>query len=104
MNFPARLRFQGVYLQNTEANVFVEAVATLGPEHLARIDVGYDYYQIVDLDDDFSATSVPYRIIGEDSTEVDLDQKERLRRFRISNANKGSTPWNKGRKHSAGML
>lgn len=32
----------------------------------------------------------------------ELDEKERLRRERISKANKGNTPWNKGRKHSAG--
>lgn len=32
----------------------------------------------------------------------ELDERERLRRERISKANKGNTPWNKGRKHSAG--
>ncbi|XP_019430296.1 PREDICTED: uncharacterized protein LOC109337708 isoform X2 [Lupinus angustifolius] len=32
------------------------------------------------------------------------DEKERLRRMRISNANKGQTAWNKGRKHSAETL
>ncbi|GKV09684.1 hypothetical protein SLEP1_g21146 [Rubroshorea leprosula] len=32
---------------------------------------------------------------------VDLDERERLRRMRISKANKGNIPWNKGRKHSA---
>uniref|UniRef100_A0A7N0T2M7 Nuclease associated modular domain-containing protein n=1 Tax=Kalanchoe fedtschenkoi TaxID=63787 RepID=A0A7N0T2M7_KALFE len=31
---------------------------------------------------------------------VELEQKERLRRERISKANKGNSPWNKGRKHS----
>lgn len=33
---------------------------------------------------------------------VELDEKERLRRNRISKANKGNTPWNKGRRHSPG--
>jgi hypothetical protein len=32
----------------------------------------------------------------------ELDERESLRRMRISKANKGCTPWNKGRKHSAG--
>lgn len=34
----------------------------------------------------------------------ELDERERLRRERISKANKGNTPWNKGRKHSAETL
>lgn len=33
----------------------------------------------------------------------DMDEKERLRRQRISEANVGKHPWNKGRKHSPGM-
>ncbi|KAJ1390774.1 Nuclease associated modular domain 3 [Sesbania bispinosa] len=33
-----------------------------------------------------------------------LDEREKLRRMRISKANKGNTPWNKGRKHSAETL
>lgn len=34
------------------------------------------------------------------SSEDEVEEKERLRRSRISKANKGKTPWNKGRKHS----
>ncbi|OEL36277.1 hypothetical protein BAE44_0002704 [Dichanthelium oligosanthes] len=34
----------------------------------------------------------------------DVDERERLRRMRISRANKGNTPWNKGRKHSPETL
>lgn len=37
---------------------------------------------------------------SEDSEEV--SERERLRRMRISRANKGLTPWNKGKKHSPG--
>ncbi|KAL5230884.1 hypothetical protein ABZP36_029660 [Zizania latifolia] len=33
-----------------------------------------------------------------------LHERERLRRLRISQANKGNTPWNKGRKHSPETL
>ncbi|CAL5004500.1 unnamed protein product [Urochloa decumbens] len=36
--------------------------------------------------------------------EEDVDERERLRRMRISQANKGNTPWNKGRKHSPETL
>lgn len=32
----------------------------------------------------------------------EIDEKEKLRRMRISKANKGNVPWNKGRRHSAG--
>ncbi|CAL0311275.1 unnamed protein product [Lupinus luteus] len=33
-----------------------------------------------------------------------VDEREKLRRMRISKANKGNTPWNKGRKHSPETL
>lgn len=36
--------------------------------------------------------------------EQPLDENEKLRRLRISKANKGNTPWNKGRKHSPETL
>lgn len=38
------------------------------------------------------------------SEEEPLDEREKLRRSRISKANKGNTPWNKGRKHSPETL
>lgn len=38
---------------------------------------------------------------GTDDQPVVLDDREALRRSRISDANKGKQPWNKGRKHSA---
>ncbi|WZZ65418.1 uncharacterized protein LOC106418665 isoform X1 [Brassica napus] len=34
----------------------------------------------------------------------DVDDSEKLRRMRISKANRGNTPWNKGRKHSPETL
>lgn len=35
---------------------------------------------------------------------IDMEEKEMLRRMRISKANKGNVPWNKGRKHSPETL
>ena len=35
--------------------------------------------------------------------EREMDQREKTRRERISKANKGNVPWNKGRKHSPGL-
>ncbi|XP_010542348.1 PREDICTED: uncharacterized protein LOC104815594 [Tarenaya hassleriana] len=40
--------------------------------------------------------------VDEDVEQV--DERERLRRMRISKANRGNTPWNKGRKHSPETL
>lgn len=45
------------------------------------------------------------RLVGhKEEAEEDLNERERLRRLRISKANKGNTPWNKGRKHSQGVV
>uniref|UniRef100_A0A0E0M695 Nuclease associated modular domain-containing protein n=1 Tax=Oryza punctata TaxID=4537 RepID=A0A0E0M695_ORYPU len=40
----------------------------------------------------------------EEEKEDAVDERERLRRMRISKANKGNTPWNKGRKHTPETL
>ncbi|XP_062204930.1 uncharacterized protein LOC133906975 [Phragmites australis] len=47
---------------------------------------------------------IRYPMKEEVGGEEDLDERERLRRLRISKANKGNTPWNKGRKHSPETL
>jgi hypothetical protein len=41
---------------------------------------------------------------GNEEDDEAVDEREKMRRMRISQANKGNTPWNKGWKHSPGML
>lgn len=78
----------------------IKAVATLEPKCLANKEDGHKISENAQLDIDFDASKVQAESSSADSTE--LGEKERLRRIRISKANKGNTPWNKGRKHSAG--
>lgn len=85
-------------LRRTErrcGGLIVKAVATVEPRCSIRrngnLHLAFD-----------SATSPPLAET-QSSTEdsADLDQKEQLRRKRISKANSGKRPWNKGRQHSA---
>ena len=50
-----------------------------------------------------SAGAVGTDLLAVEEEAEDVDERERLRRTRISLANKGNTPWNKGRKHSPGI-
>ncbi|KAL4306052.1 hypothetical protein S83_054682 [Arachis hypogaea] len=51
------------------------------------------------------ANSAPgFHLDSSDEESQELDEREKLRRMRISKANKGNTPWNKGRKHSPETL
>lgn len=50
-----------------------------------------------------SAGAVGTDLLEMEEQAEDVDERERLRRTRISLANKGNTPWNKGRKHSPGI-
>ncbi|MCD7450963.1 hypothetical protein HAX54_009111 [Datura stramonium] len=43
-------------------------------------------------------------VTEQQSPSEELNEREKLRRMRISKANKGNTPWNKGRKHSPETL
>lgn len=70
--------------------ILIKAVATFEPKSLAA--KGGKCMDSKELE--------PPEFSDEESEQV--DEKEKLRRKRISKANKGNTPWNKGRKHSAG--
>ena len=77
----------------------IKAVATLEPKCVVNNDElsGRNKSK---LGVDKTSPTVQIQSSSEDSAE--LDEKEKLRRMRISKANKGNTPWNKGRKHSPG--
>ncbi|KAG5248821.1 stress response protein [Salix suchowensis] len=82
----------------------IKAVATFEPKSLVRKGDGKrktspENEQIAANSDTLLAQ---VDSSGEDS--MALDDKEKLRRKRISNANKGNMPWNKGRKHSPETL
>jgi NUMOD3 motif len=71
------------------------ALATIRSEMLAPI---YSSESQIGADYNFGA---PQDVSQEDS---DVDEREKLRRSRISRTNKGNIPWNKGKKHSPGWF
>ncbi|KAL2462399.1 hypothetical protein Fot_53636 [Forsythia ovata] len=82
--------------------VMIKAVATLESTSTTRKN---DYQNALRMDVDSRSSNgfmVGRQSSSENSTEV--DERETLRRLRISKANKGNRPWNKGRKHSPETL
>ncbi|CAL5439358.1 unnamed protein product [Camellia sinensis] len=88
------------HIEMQRSVLVIRAVATLEPKCLVQSNSEYKGHDNLNLGVDSRNTSVAqYDSSYEDSEEV--DEREKLRRMRISKANKGNTPWNKGRKHSA---
>lgn len=79
----------------------IKAVSTLEPKCLVDKEDGQKSYNNAQLDVNSDSSTV--QVESSNADWMELDESERLRRIRISKANKGSTPWNKGRKHSAGL-
>ncbi|KAA8541569.1 hypothetical protein F0562_022721 [Nyssa sinensis] len=69
---------------------------------IATSDVQHECHHNLELDIDSRIPVILPQSSSEDSEKV--NEKEKLRRMRISIANKGNTPWNKGKKHSPEIL
>ncbi|KAL1313396.1 hypothetical protein HN51_039954 [Arachis hypogaea] len=82
--------------------LLIKAVATFEPKILPHKRDECTHSTDLHLATANSAPGVHLDSCDEESQE--LDEREKLRRMRISKANKGNTPWNKGRKHSPETL
>jgi hypothetical protein len=97
---PKELFFSVRQLEVRRGRLRINAVATLETKGLVQDENGRKGCDVSQVGANSSLPTNQLESSREDSEE--LDERERLRRMRISKANKGNTPWNKGRKHSAG--
>ncbi|VVB00299.1 unnamed protein product [Arabis nemorensis] len=92
-SFSKNLKFYTGHLNVRRGRVLITAVATLATKYPAQKVNEQSYILSSRANGDRN---------GEEVEQV--DDRERLRRMRISKANRGNTPWNKGRKHSPETL
>ncbi|PIN13740.1 hypothetical protein CDL12_13638 [Handroanthus impetiginosus] len=89
--------------ESWRGGLMIQAVATF---EIAREREGVkEYENVLSMNVDSvrpNSSGLEQKFSSEDSTE--LDEREKLRRMRISKANKGKVAWNKGRKHSPETL
>lgn len=97
---PKKVDFNVGHLEVRLGKFLIKAVATLEPKCSVQGEDGQKGYDNLPLGVDSRPPDNPFQSSSEEYSE--LDERERLRRMRISKANKGNTPWNKGKKHSAG--
>uniref|UniRef100_A0A1J3J603 Nuclease associated modular domain-containing protein n=1 Tax=Noccaea caerulescens TaxID=107243 RepID=A0A1J3J603_NOCCA len=105
-SFSKNLRFYTGHLHVRRGKVLITAVA-------ATLETKYPAAQKANEHSYSSSAAASSSKPSEDrngssdesqETEEQVDGRERLRRMRISKANRGNTPWNKGRKHSPETL
>ncbi|KFK35694.1 hypothetical protein AALP_AA4G025000 [Arabis alpina] len=89
--------YTGHHLNVRRGRVLITAVATLETKYPTQ-KVNEQSYS------SSSASSTLNDDRNDDGEEQRVDDREQLRRMRISKANRGNTPWNKGRKHSPETL
>ncbi|KAL8138573.1 hypothetical protein V2J09_004574 [Rumex salicifolius] len=99
---PEHANFSLVPVKLSPAMFVIKAVATLQPKQLVRNENTKKNYEMLPSIPEPKTTKLNAESPNEDSEEV--HEREKLRRQRISKANKGNTPWNKGRKHSPETL
>lgn len=102
MRLPKELNVNVKPVEVQRSRLLINAVAALEPKAkgLVQNKNGQKGCDVTHFGIDSSLPTIELKYSSEDSKE--LDERERSRRLRISKANKGNTPWNKGRKHSAG--
>ncbi|ESQ30035.1 hypothetical protein EUTSA_v10011340mg [Eutrema salsugineum] len=100
-SFSKNLKFYTGHLHVRRGKVLITAVATLETKYPAQKENKQSY----SLSSASSKPSEDRNGSSEDGEALEqVDDREKLRRMRISKANRGNTPWNKGRKHSPETL
>ncbi|KAE9616011.1 hypothetical protein Lalb_Chr04g0261261 [Lupinus albus] len=89
--------------KDSSRRFLIKAAATFEPKCLNSAK-GNNCMGSKDLQPDRNPDPPGVVLVFSDDESEQLDEREKLRRMRISNGNKGNSAWNKGRKHSPETL